>query len=106
MSRANLISFETSCEFGSAGQKEQRTVPLSKEGLEALPRELVGELQSVIVTLDNKRIQGVIAKISQYDPAIGQQLTDMAARFAYTAMLEAVQPEDDKSPGASTVERT
>ena len=87
-------------------QKEQRTVPLSKEGLEALPRELVGELQSVIVTLDIKRIQGVIAKISQYDPAIGQQLTDMAARFAYTAMLEAVQPEDDKSPGASTVERT
>ena len=80
-------------------QKEQRTVPLSKEGLEALPRELVGELQSVIVTLDYKRIQGVIAKISQYDPAIGQQLTDMAARFAYTAMLEAVQPEDDKSPG-------
>jgi CheY-like chemotaxis protein len=87
-------------------RKEQRTVPLSKEVLEALPRELVGELQSVIVTLDNKRIQGVIAKISQCDPAIGQQLTDMAARFAYTAILEAVQPEGDKSPGASTVERT
>jgi len=85
-------------------QEEQRTVPPIEEGLEALPRELVGELQSVILTLDHERIQGVIVKISQYDRAIGQQLTDMAARTAYTAMLNALQPKDDKSPGA--VERT
>jgi signal transduction histidine kinase/ligand-binding sensor domain-containing protein/FixJ family two-component response regulator len=87
-------------------QKEQRRVLLSKEGLEALPRELVGELQTAIVRLDIEQVEGVIARISQYDPEIGQQLTHMAAHFAYTAMLKAVQPEDDKSPGVSTVERT
>ncbi|HEU4769028.1 MAG TPA: ATP-binding protein, partial [Pyrinomonadaceae bacterium] len=78
-------------------QKEQRRVPLCKEDLETLPRELVGELRSAIVRLDNKQIEGVIAKISQSNPAIGQQLTHMAAHFAYTAMLEAVQPEDDNA---------
>ena len=76
-------------------QQEQRRVPLRKEDLETLPRELLDELRSAIVRLDSSQIQGVIAKISQSNPAIGQQLTDMAAHLAYTAMLEAVQPEDD-----------
>jgi signal transduction histidine kinase/ligand-binding sensor domain-containing protein/CheY-like chemotaxis protein len=79
--------------------KEPRSVPLSKADLETLPRELVGELRAEIVRLDHKRIHDVIARISRFNPALGQQLTHMAARFSYTAMLEAVQPEDDRSPG-------
>ena len=86
-------------------QEEPRRVPLSQEDFETLPRELVAELRSAIVRLDPEQIHGVIARISQFNVAIGQQLTQMAARFAYTAMLEAVQPEDDASPGGSTPER-
>jgi CheY-like chemotaxis protein len=80
-------------------QEEQRTVPLSKEGLEALPQELVGELKSAVVTLNNAQIQGVIAKISQRDAQIGEQLTYLATRFEYSAILKACQLADDKSPG-------
>jgi CheY-like chemotaxis protein len=78
-------------------QKEERRVPLSKAGLQALPRELVRELKAAIVTLDTKRIQDAIGNISHCDAAIGKQLTHMAESFSYTAMLEAFQPEDGKS---------
>ena len=60
-------------------EKEQRSVPLSKADFETLPRELVDELRTEIVRLDRERIQGVITKISRSNPAIGQQLTQMAA---------------------------
>jgi signal transduction histidine kinase/ligand-binding sensor domain-containing protein/CheY-like chemotaxis protein len=79
--------------------QEPRRAPLSKEDLDTLPRELVDELRTEIVRLDNQRIQDVIARISRSNPAIGQQLSHMAARFAYTAMLEAVRPEDAGSAG-------
>jgi signal transduction histidine kinase/ligand-binding sensor domain-containing protein/DNA-binding response OmpR family regulator len=83
----------------SGTSQEERPVPLSKGALETLPRELIDDLKSAIVTLDNMKIKGVIAKISQCDAKTGQQLNYLAARFAYTAILNACQSSDDSSSG-------
>lgn len=38
-----------------------------------------------MITLDVKRIKGVIRQVSDYDPAVGSILGEYAGRFAYTA---------------------
>jgi signal transduction histidine kinase/ligand-binding sensor domain-containing protein/DNA-binding response OmpR family regulator len=80
-------------------QDEKRGVQLSSEVFATLPRELVQQLSGAIVSLDQRRIQEAIAEISQCDAAIGQQLASMAARFSYTPILHALQPENGQSPG-------
>src|SRR5262249_34423865 len=80
-------------------REEKRGVQLSNEVFATLPRELVQQLSGAIVSLDQHRIQEAIAEISQCDAAIGQQLASMAARFSYTPILHALQPENGQKPG-------
>lgn len=44
-----------------------------------------------MITLDVKRIKGVIRQVSDYDPAVGSILGEYAGRFAYTAILNALE---------------
>ena len=80
-------------------QEEHQGVQLTNEVFAALPRELVQRLRGAIVSLDQKRIREAIEEISQRDAAVGQKLASMAACFAYTAILDALPPENDQSPG-------
>jgi CheY-like chemotaxis protein len=71
--------------------QEERAVLLSRQDLETLPPELVRELADAVVTLEDKRIREVIARISDCDAAIGHKLAYFADRFAYTPILNAVR---------------
>jgi len=68
-------------------RQEERPVAFRKEDFEALPPDLIRDLAAVVVTLDHERILGVIARISDHDPAVAHMLTELADRYAYTAIL-------------------
>jgi signal transduction histidine kinase/CheY-like chemotaxis protein len=73
---------------------QERTVPLSKEDLYVLPQDLIRELAAVVVTVDSRRIREVIARISDCDRTVGSKLTHLADRYAYTAILELVDADE------------
>jgi signal transduction histidine kinase/ligand-binding sensor domain-containing protein/CheY-like chemotaxis protein len=77
-------------------RQEEQLVPLGKEDLKALPLDLIRELRTVVVTLDQERIRDVIARISDCDSKLGQKLTYFADRSAYTAVLVAAEFSDDE----------
>ena len=61
------------------------------EGLAALPGELRKELSNAIVCLSIDRTAEVIARISEYDDALGRVLACYAERYAYSAIRDALQ---------------
>ena len=78
---------------------EERRLPLNKDDLEALPRELVRELATVVVTLDSKRIKEVIARISNCDETVGHKLASLADCFSYTAIMNWVDGNKQSQKG-------
>jgi signal transduction histidine kinase/DNA-binding response OmpR family regulator len=70
---------------------------LHSEDLAALPEDLRNELWKALISLDRARIAGVIQRVSERNGRLGLVLTHYADRFAYTALINAV--ESCKSSG-------
>jgi signal transduction histidine kinase/ligand-binding sensor domain-containing protein/CheY-like chemotaxis protein len=98
------------CMARHLGVRYRRAEPLpeSSEGplaalrpadLAALPRELRDELANALITLDRARIANVIQRVSERNAALGVVLARHADRFAYTAMLHAVENSQSKPAG-------
>ena len=63
---------------------------LTPEWLAALPEEMRRELRSAVIALDAKRLGEAIRGVSERDAALGTTLAAFADRFAYTAILKAL----------------
>jgi CheY-like chemotaxis protein len=63
---------------------------LSPAAIAALPTELRLDLRDAVATLDDERISRIIERVGEYDAALGAAMSQYAARFAYTAILNAV----------------
>lgn len=61
------------------------------EGLAAPSGELRKELSDAVVCLNIRRTAEVIARISEYDDALGRVLARYAERYAYSAIRDALQ---------------
>jgi hypothetical protein len=68
---------------------------LRPEALAALPQELRRELTDALVCLDAARIGGIIRRVSELDPALGDALAHHAGQFGYTTILQALQAGGD-----------
>ena len=77
--------------------REERSSILTPEDLRELSPDLVRELADVIVTLDQRRILEVIARISDSDATLADKLTYFADRFSYTPIIEAVRNHGKKA---------
>jgi signal transduction histidine kinase/CheY-like chemotaxis protein len=64
---------------------------LRPEALAALPQEMRRELTDALVSLDADRIGGIICRVSELDPSLGNSLAQNANRLNYTAILQALQ---------------
>jgi len=84
------------CVYRKPVQKESPVV-LRKEYLRLLPHALRRELADAVVTLNRERIQRVIARISEYNETTAYELTSLADRFAYTAILKAANEGEMQS---------
>lgn len=62
-------------------------------GLAALPVDLRGELRNAVTMLDAKGVNEVIKRIGEHDAVLSATLSQMAERFAYTAMLNGLGPD-------------
>jgi CheY-like chemotaxis protein len=63
---------------------------LSPAAIAALPTALRLELRDAVVTLDAQRISRMIERVGEHDAALHDVMSQCAARFAYTAILNAV----------------
>jgi len=64
---------------------------LSKDAIAALPSALRAELLDAVTALNAKRISQAIAKVAEHDAPLGSVLAGYAERYAYTAILSAVE---------------
>jgi hypothetical protein len=64
---------------------------LAPEILAVLPEQMRGQLRNAVIALDVKRIKAVIRQIAEHEPAAGSALAAYADRFAYTAILQALE---------------
>jgi len=80
---------------------EYFTPVLRPEDLAALPRELLAALREALLALDVERIWAAIRRASQENGATGSVLAYYAERYAYTAMLNAIDPELTQSARAT-----
>jgi signal transduction histidine kinase/DNA-binding response OmpR family regulator/sugar lactone lactonase YvrE len=78
--------------------QEEPSSVLTQEDLRELSPDLIRELADVVVTLDQKRILEVIARIRERDAALSDKLTYFTNRFAFTPIIKAVRDHDNK-PG-------
>ena len=63
---------------------------LTSDGLAMLPAEVRAELRTAVIELDRQRLAAVIRTVSEHDAALGAVLAGCAERFAYTAILKAL----------------
>jgi signal transduction histidine kinase/DNA-binding NarL/FixJ family response regulator len=75
----------------SAAVSTAQTAALRPESLATLPRELRRELTDALVSLDTARIGGIIRRVSELDPALGDTLAKHAGQLGYTTILQALQ---------------
>jgi signal transduction histidine kinase/ligand-binding sensor domain-containing protein/CheY-like chemotaxis protein len=61
------------------------------EDLAALPKETLEALESAVILLDPAKIDLVVSRISQEDPAVGAALARFAARLEYTPIYNLIQ---------------
>ena len=66
---------------------------LRPEDLAALP----AELRDAVIALDHERIQKAIQRVSASHPALAEILAGFADRFAYTAMFNALEADQERS---------
>ena len=67
------------------------TFPVGPLDLTTLPRDLRSELAAAVVTLDNRLIGEVIARVAEYDAALSESLVGLAKRSAYTEIFKALR---------------
>jgi signal transduction histidine kinase/ligand-binding sensor domain-containing protein/CheY-like chemotaxis protein len=82
------------CIYDNRWREKQSSV-LKPEDLRALSPDLIRELEAVVVTLDQRRILEVIARIRDRDAALADKLSCLADRFAYTHIMEAMKNRRD-----------
>ena len=74
------------------------TMQLRPRELAALPEELREELRESLRTLDVRRICAAVESVAERDAALGAVLARCARRYAYTAMLNAIEQATDNQP--------
>jgi CheY-like chemotaxis protein len=74
---------------------EDRRRGLPPDAIAALPASLRAELRDALVTLDVKWIARTVQKVAEQDAVLGAALAEHAKRFAYTAILLAVEDGND-----------
>ena len=77
------------------------TAHLTPEVLQALPEPVRDALRSAVISLNAKRVADAIRQIEIHDSALGCVLTQYADRFAYTAILNAVDGHGTSGPATS-----
>jgi CheY-like chemotaxis protein len=97
MARNLGVRFRT--EEKPRAEPERVRVPLQPEHLAGLPDGLRGELRGALVALDVSRISELIELVSQRDAKLGTVLRSYADRFAYSAILTAL--DHAKQAGAN-----
>ena len=64
---------------------------LRPEALAALPRELLRSLKDAVVALNTGQIKSIIEDVMGEDEALGHALQHLGNRYAYTAILTAIE---------------
>jgi signal transduction histidine kinase/ligand-binding sensor domain-containing protein/CheY-like chemotaxis protein len=75
----------------------QPSTALPREAVAALPVALRRELQDAIVGLNGDRIRKIVGQISELDPALGRALVQSTEKFAYSAVLRALDGAGERS---------
>jgi signal transduction histidine kinase/ligand-binding sensor domain-containing protein/CheY-like chemotaxis protein len=70
--------------------RQPDTFPVGPLDLTTLPRDLRSELAAAVVTLDNRLIGEVIARVAEHDAALSELLGGLAKRSAYTEIFKAL----------------
>jgi CheY-like chemotaxis protein len=76
---------------GTPGSSVEAGRVMRPEALSGLPDELRQELADTVITLNRERILEVIGRVSQMDAELGATLAAFADRFAFTAILNALE---------------
>ena len=87
-SLASLLGVRYSYETAAGAQNLR---PLNESSLAGLPEDLRKELSDAVISLNVKRIAGVIARISAQDPDLGHTLSHYAETYNYSPIFEALQ---------------
>ena len=77
-------------QLAGIGPAEQQR-PLRPEALAAIPLEVRRDLFDAVIRLNQERIHSAIDRVGELDEGLAAVLREFAQRFAYTAMLEAVE---------------
>jgi CheY-like chemotaxis protein/anti-sigma regulatory factor (Ser/Thr protein kinase) len=83
----------------SSASPGEPAMALRPADLAALPEELRAELREALISLKRERIAEVIDRVSKQEAALGSALARCAERFAYTAILKAIEGYQAKSAG-------
>jgi CheY-like chemotaxis protein len=83
----------------SSASPGEPALALRSADLAALPEELRTELREALISLKRERIAEVIDRVSKQEAALGSALARCAERFAYTAILKAIEGYQAKSAG-------
>jgi CheY-like chemotaxis protein len=71
-------------------ESQKQSPPLTPESISILPSTLRSELKQALETLDNDQISRLILKIAAYDKNLHQTMAQLAERFDYPAILNAL----------------
>jgi len=75
---------------------------LRPEALATLSRELLRSLKDAVVALNTRQIMQLIEDVRREDEALGRALENLGNRYAYTAILTAIErAESEAVPKAS-----
>ena len=77
-------------EGGDAPARPASPPSLTADDLAMLPAEVRAELRTAVIELDRQRLAAAIGTVSEHDAALGAVLARYAERFAYTAILKAL----------------
>jgi len=75
----------------TAPSSKEDAEPISTEAIARLPAALREEFEIALIKLERRKIADVIARITELDSALGAKLMRDYQKFAYTAMLTALQ---------------
>jgi hypothetical protein len=76
---------------GRPASREEPAAALPREAIATLPTELRAELRDALVALRVDRIEEMIVRVRERDPALGAALARCADRLAYTAIFQALE---------------
>ena len=103
MERQMGVRYRSSATAGSARSNQPDL--LRPAALAALPRELLRRLKGAVIALNTEQIKSLIEDVGGKDEALGQALQHLGNRYAYTAILTAIEREEQDAvpriPGAA-----